>query len=196
MFVVKDLSWRGLPQLSFSLQPGELVCLSGPSGSGKTQLLRALVDLDPNQGSLTLQGVARESLPPPQWRRRVALLPAESRWWAPTVAEHFTKLDERQLGRLGFERDAGGWRIERLSSGEKQRLALLRLLANQPEVLLLDEPTANLDAANSQRVEKMIRGYLEATGASCLWVSHDQQQLERLCDRRMTMTAEGRLEAS
>jgi ABC-type iron transport system FetAB ATPase subunit len=196
MFVVKDLSWRGLPQLSFSLEPGELVCLSGPSGSGKTQLLRALVDLDPNQGSLTLHGLARESLPPPQWRRRVALLPAESRWWAATVAEHFTKLDEQQLGRLGFERDAGAWRIERLSSGEKQRLALLRLLANQPEVLLLDEPTANLDAANSQRVEKMVRRYLEKSGASCLWVSHDQQQLERLCDRRMTMTAEGRLGAS
>jgi len=196
MFVVKDLSWRGLPRLSFSLQPGELVCLSGPSGSGKTQLLRALVDLDLNQGSLTLHGMARESLPPPQWRRRVALLPAESRWWAATVAEHFTVLDEQQLARLGFERDAGGWRIERLSSGEKQRLALLRLLANRPEVLLLDEPTANLDAVNSQRVEKMIRGYLEATGASCLWVSHDQQQLERLCDRRMIMTAEGRLEVS
>jgi UDP-glucose/iron transport system ATP-binding protein len=103
-------------------------------------------------------------------------------------------LDEQQFGQLGLARETGGWRIERLSSGEKQRLALLRLLANRPEVLLLDEPTANLDAANSRRVETLVRDYLKANGASCLWVSHAQQQLEQLCDRRMSMTAEGRLE--
>jgi ABC-type iron transport system FetAB ATPase subunit len=196
MFDVNGLCCRGRPALSFSLEAEELVCLSGPSGSGKTLLLRALVDLDINQGIVTLRGEARESLAPAQWRTRVALLPAESRWWAPTVAEHFSVLDEQQFGRLGLARDAGGWRIERLSSGEKQRLALLRLLANRPEVLLLDEPTANLDAANSRRVETLVRDYLKASGASCLWVSHDKRQLEHLCDRRMRMTAEGQLEAA
>jgi ATPase subunit of ABC transporter with duplicated ATPase domains len=126
----------------------------------------------------------------------VALLPAESQWWAATVAEHFATFDEQNLGRLGFEAGTGQWRIERLSSGEKQRLALLRLLANRPEVLLLDEPTANLDADNRQRVEILVREYLKDTGASCLWVSHDPAQLERLCDRRMTMNGDGRLEMS
>jgi ABC-type iron transport system FetAB ATPase subunit len=170
------------------------VCLSGPSGSGKTRLLRALVDLDPSQGSVALDGTRREALPPAQWRRRVAFLTADSHWWAVTVAEHFDLLDTQQFSRLGLDRDAGSWHIERLSSGEKQRLALLRLLANRPSVLLLDEPTANLDAANRERVEKLVRDYLRETAASCLWVSHDRQQLERLCDRRMTMTADGRLE--
>lgn len=196
MFEVKGLRFRERPALSFSLRAGELVCLSGPSGSGKTQLLRALVDLDPNQGEITLNGAQRDTVPPPHWRRQVALLPAESRWWAATVAEHFAVIDEPRFDNLGFGRDVGGWQVERLSTGEKQRLALLRLLANRPEVLLLDEPTANLDAASRQRVEALVRDYLQETGASCLWVSHDQQQRERLCDRCMILNTDGQLEPS
>jgi putative ABC transport system ATP-binding protein len=196
MFDVSGLVRNDLPPVSFSLAPGELVCLSGPSGCGKTQLLRSLVDLDLNTGKVMLAGVARESLPPPQWRRRVAYLPAESRWWEATVAEHFGELDRERFRKLGFEDDVGGWRIERLSSGEKQRLALLRLLANRPEVLLLDEPTANLDNANTRRVEAMVRDYLNQTGAACLWVSHDREQIGRLCDRRLDMTHDGVGEAA
>jgi ABC-type iron transport system FetAB ATPase subunit len=196
MFNVSGLTHPGLPPVSFSLGAGELVCLSGPSGSGKTQLLRALVDLDINAGAVSLLGVSRESLPPQQWRRRVALLPAESRWWEATVAEHFTVLDRPQLQQLGFDEDISDWRVERLSSGEKQRLALLRLLANQPEVLLLDEPTANLDAVNAQRVEQLVKNYLRAKRASCLWISHDREQIERLCVRHFEMAESGLREAA
>ncbi len=196
MFDVNNLTRPGLPPVSFRLGAGELVCLCGPSGSGKTQLLRALVDLDVNEGSVTLHGVLRESLPPPQWRRKVALLPAESRWWEATVAEHFTLLDDQSLQHLGFDQDVADWRVERLSSGEKQRLALLRVLANRPEVLLLDEPTANLDAVNTQRVEKLVRDYLRVNRASCLWVSHDRAQIERLSQRRLEMGPTGLREAA
>jgi ABC-type iron transport system FetAB ATPase subunit len=73
--------------------------------------------------------------------------------------------------------------VTRLSSGEKQRLALLRLLANQPRVLLLDEPTANLDPQNTRRVEAMIAAYREARGAAVVWISHDREQAARVCDR-------------
>ncbi len=191
MFDVSDLTRPGLPAVSFRLGEGELACLSGPSGSGKTQLLRALVDLDSSEGSVTLLGVRRESLPPQQWRRRVAFLPAESRWWAATVAEHFAVVDAEQLRRLGFDEDVADWRVERLSSGEKQRLALLRLLANRPEVLLLDEPTANLDAENIERVEKLVTDYVATQRASCLWVSHDERQITRLCERCLEMADAG-----
>ena len=191
MFDVSDLTRPGLPAVSFRLGEGELACLSGPSGSGKTRLLRALVDLDPSEGSVKLLGVRRESLPPQQWRRRVAFLPAESRWWAATVAEHFAVVDAEQLRRLGFDEDVAGWRVERLSSGEKQRLALLRLLANRPEVLLLDEPTANLDAGNIERVEKLVTDYVSTQRASCLWVSHDERQITRLCERCLEMADAG-----
>ncbi|MCG6864760.1 MAG: ATP-binding cassette domain-containing protein [Thiogranum sp.] len=191
MFDVSDLTRPGQPAVSFRLSEGELACLSGPSGSGKTQLLRALVDLDPSEGSVKLLGVRRESLPPQQWRRRVAFLPAESRWWAATVAEHFAVVHAEQLRRLGFDEDVGGWRVERLSSGEKQRLALLRLLANRPEVLLLDEPTANLDAENIERVEELVTDYVSTQRASCLWVSHDKRQITRLCERCLEMADAG-----
>jgi putative ABC transport system ATP-binding protein len=191
MFVVHQLVRNSLPPVSFELRAGELVCLSGPSGCGKTLLLRALVDLDPNRGEVTLRGEARDTMLAQQWRRRVALLPAESQWWAATVGEHFVHLDAQQLQQLGFDPDVADWYVERLSSGEKQRLALLRLLANQPEVLLLDEPTANLDADNCQRMENLIREYLVAQQACCVWVSHDRRQIERLCARQLTMNADG-----
>lgn len=193
MFDVNGLRCRDRPALTFSLQAGELVCLSGPSGSGKTQLLRALADLDLSEGEVKLGGVLRQALPAVQWRRRVAFLPAESRWWAASVGEHFAALDRQQLGCLGLDAEAGNWCIERLSSGEKQRLALLRLLAGRPEVLLLDEPTANLDAANIEKVETLIAQYLQTTAAACLWVSHDRQQRERLGARCLRMTADGGL---
>lgn len=196
MFAVRNLVRGDLPPVSFELQAGELVCLCGPSGCGKTLLLRALVDLDLNRGTVTLEGEGREAMPAQLWRRRVALLPAESRWWAATVGEHFAQIDEQQLQRLGFGPGVADWRVERLSSGEKQRLALLRLLANQPQVLLLDEPTANLDADNSRRVEQLIKDYIASRRACCVWVSHDRRQLERLCSRQLVMKPDGLQEAA
>lgn len=191
MFEVDNLSRNGLPLVSLRLEPGELVCLRGPSGCGKTQLLRSLVDLDCNQGQVRLQGEARENIPPTQWRKRVALLPAESRWWSATVAEHFPAGGIESLAELGFDADTAGWQVDRLSSGEKQRLALLRVLANHPDVLLLDEPTANLDAENIAHVEDLVRRYLDDTQASCLWVSHDRSQCDRIAARTLEMNDAG-----
>jgi putative ABC transport system ATP-binding protein len=82
--------------------------------------------------------------------------------------------------------------VARLSSGERQRFALLRLLANRPRVLLLDEPTANLDPDNVIRVEKLVATYMAAEGAGVLWVSHDPLQTTRVARRTLWMEA-GRL---
>ncbi len=191
MFEVVNLSRSGLPLISLQLKPGELVCLRGPSGCGKTQLLRSLVDLDCNQGRVRLQGEDRERIPPTQWRKRVAFLPAESRWWSATVAEHFPSEQIDSLEELGFDAETAGWLVDRLSSGEKQRLALLRLLANRPEVLLLDEPTANLDVDNISRVENLVRKYLHETRATCLWVSHDRAQCDRIATHTLNMNSRG-----
>lgn len=197
MFDVQDLSRQGLPLITFHLGAGELVCLSGPSGCGKTQLLRALVDLDVNSGLVSLKTTAREQMDPAQWRTRVALLSAESRWWAPTVGEHFSAVDRQYFEQLGFAVDeVVGWKVERLSSGEKQRLALLRLLAGKPDVLLLDEPTANLDDDNTRRVEALLRDYLQSHQAACLWVSHDKAQIERIAGRVMMMNGQGLRDAA
>lgn len=163
--------------------PGQNVGLSGASGAGKTLLLRALADLDIHQGQMWLDDVPSVDVPAFQWRRKVALLPAESAWWHDTVGPHLPNVSEQALGDLGFDNKVLDWQVSRLSSGERQRLAVLRLLGQRPRVLLLDEPTANLDIENTTRVETLLGRYRKTQHAAMIWVSHDLQQLHRLCSR-------------
>jgi ABC-type iron transport system FetAB ATPase subunit len=126
----------------------------------------------------------------PQWRRRVGMLPAESMWWADTVGEHFSAPPDRiapLVEQLGFTDGVMSWEIARLSTGERQRLALVRLLVNEPEALLLDEPTASLDQANVERVEHVIASYREEHEAPVVWVSHDSAQSDRVAKRRLRL---------
>ncbi len=182
---------------SFALERGECVALSGPSGCGKTLLLRALADLDPAEGCVRLDGKDRAEIPAPLWRRRVGWLPAESSWWADHVGDHFSGIGKRDgdiastLEKLGFKEDVLDWKVERLSTGEKQRLALFRLLLNEPQVLLLDEPTAALDHANVHIAEEVIAETRRSTGAAVLWVSHDPEQIARAADRHFQLSKNG-----
>lgn len=185
----------GLGPIDLTVAAGECVCLSGPSGAGKTRLLRAIADLDPHAGTVSLDGVTAVRMAPPDWRRTVALLPADSRWWGERVAEHFPRGTEPDLAQVGLPQTALQWNVERLSSGERQRLALLRVLANQPRVLLLDEPTANLDAQNTERIEALIAAYRSTHSAAVIWVSHDAQQIARVADRALSLE-NGRLSAT
>lgn len=169
--------------MSLTLETGECIAVSGPSGAGKTLMLRAIADLDPHEGTVFLDGHASHQYRPPDWRRQVGFLPAESAWWHDTVGPHFMHVEEATLEALGFERAVMEWQIARLSTGERQRLALLRLLSNHPKALLLDEPTAALDPVNVTRVEGLLQQYRRQYGASALWVSHDPQQIRRVAER-------------
>jgi ABC-type iron transport system FetAB ATPase subunit len=194
LFSATDVDCGSIRGVRFEIAAGERVCLGGPSGSGKTRLLRTLADLDPHSGDIRLHGRAHREYPPYQWRRRVAMLPAESAWWAPTVGDHMDDVDAKALSALGLPEDATRWPVERLSAGEKQRLALLRLTAGrEPEVLLLDEPTANLDPASVERVEHYLLALARERGVGMLWVTHDAAQVGRVATRAMR-TASGRLE--
>ncbi|MBI5895754.1 MAG: ATP-binding cassette domain-containing protein, partial [Desulfobacterales bacterium] len=153
-----------------------------PSGSGKSLFLRALADLDPHEGRMALDGVAAEVIPAHQWRRQVGLLPAESAWWFDSVGPHCDPWPLDALQYLGFSPDVLSWSVSRLSSGERQRLSLLRLLARSPRILLLDEPTANLDVQNTERVEQLLRDFRTKHRPGMLWISHDMAQLKRCCD--------------
>ena len=171
-----------LKGIDLQIEPGRCVGLTGPSGSGKSLFLRALADLDPHEGRVRLEGVEAGQMPAHQWRQLVGLLPAESAWWHDSVGPHLGEAPAEWLNALGFDDGVLGWQISRLSSGERQRLALLRLLVLQPKVLLLDEPTANLDHANIERVEALLAEVRRSRPLMVVWVSHDLEQLRRNCD--------------
>ena len=170
--------------------------VTGPSGSGKSLFLRMIADLDPNEGKVWLNGRERTSIPAPQWRRQTTYVSAESGWWADRVIEHFDVNRRSEVAalaaRLGLRPDLLDAPVAQLSTGEKQRLALVRALLRSPPVLLLDEPTGPLDEESVVRVEALLRERM-ATGTTILLVTHDPNQAERLGHQRYRMVA-GQLE--
>lgn len=177
---IHDLSVGALEGVNLTVGPGEVVCVSGPSGPGKSRLLRAIADLEPHAGRVALNGENRDALPAHAWRAQVMLVPAESQWWADRVGEHLAGPMPLDLSTLGFPDDASGWAVSRLSSGEKQRLALLRALSRKPAALLLDEPTANLDDHTTRRVEDWLLAEVAERGLMVIWVAHDAEQIRRV----------------
>jgi UDP-glucose/iron transport system ATP-binding protein len=166
------------------------MAVKGPSGAGKTLLLRAIADLDPNQGEVTLNDRDRSTIPAPEWRRLVGYVPAEPGWWAETAGEHFREWQTASvcLRKVGFSEETRTWPIARMSTGERLRLALVRALMARPKILLLDEPTAALDDASEAAVESLISSRIQ-TGLAVLWVTHDEAQAKRIARRRLVVEA-------
>ncbi len=187
ILTLKDLTIAHVGPLNLEVNPGEIVSVSGASGSGKSLMLRAIADIIPANGSICLGGHDSVSMLAPVWRRQVALLPAESQWWHDKVGEHFTSPDLDSFHQLGFEKDCLDWQVARCSTGEKQRLALLRVLANNPNCLLLDEPTGSLDPENTLRVEQVLSTLASQQQIPVLWVSHSLEQIKRIADRHYVM---------
>jgi ABC-type iron transport system FetAB ATPase subunit len=161
----------------------ELVCLSGPSGSGKSLLLRAIADLIVHQGDSSLDDKKCSTVNPVTWRQWVGLLPAESAWWQDRVGDHFKQQNHDYLKELNLPVESLDWEVSRCSTGEKQRLAIARLLQLKPKALLLDEPTASLDAESVKSVEMVIQDYAKEFNVPVIWVSHDNEQIKRLTKR-------------
>jgi putative ABC transport system ATP-binding protein len=190
MLDVRDLRTPILKPASFQLGAGECIALKGPSGAGKTLLLRAIADLDVSQGVVTLAGRDCAAIPGPEWRRLVGYVPAEPGWWAETVGEHFRTCAEAATlcKQLGFAENVETWPVARMSTGERLRLALVRALLVRPDVLLLDEPTAALDAASVAAVESLIAAWRNA-GLAVIWVTHDAAQAKRIAQRQLVVEA-------
>ncbi len=183
-----------LDDVTLSIPSGSTAVL-GPSGSGKSTLLRLLNRLaDPDEGTVRFHGTDVRELDPLELRRRVGLVPQLPAPVPGTVAENVSfgpRLEGREvdperpvelagLNRTFLNRDAS-----RLSVGEQQRVMLARALALEPEVLLLDEPTASLDAAAKEAVEDALRSL---HGVSLVLVTHDPGQAERLAERTIHLS--------
>lgn len=167
---------------------GACIAITGPSGSGKSLFLRMIADLDPSQGDVALDDRDRRSVPAPEWRRRVVYNAAETGWWDDQVAPHFPLLSRARAmaPALGLDNTLLDGAVLRLSTGERQRLALIRALLLEPRVLLLDEPTGALDAASTELVEAILRQRLSA-GATIVMVTHSPEQATRLGHQHFRM---------
>jgi ABC-type iron transport system FetAB ATPase subunit len=184
--MVQSLTCRYGGPFNLSVAHGECVAVMGRSGSGKSVLLRLIADLDPHDGDVTLNGRSRNAELAPQWRRQVVYQAAEPAWWAPTVAAHLGSREsstlEPLLSQLGLDAALLDADVMRLSTGERQRMALVRSLAAEPMVLLLDEPTASLDETSTLAVEDLLKSRM-ACGLSVIWVTHSLEQAARVAHR-------------
>ena len=193
MLTIRNLRARHVAVDALDLQDGECFAVMGPSGSGKSLMLRAVADLDPTEGEVAVDGRERMSMTGPEWRRQVMYVGPESGWWEDRVAAHFEDPDSvvGVLQRLGFRPETLNWPVSRLSTGERQRLAIARAFDRGPRVLLMDEPTGALDQQSTAMVEGVIHDFL-MDGGIVLMATHEKAQATRL-GTRSAMMADGRL---
>ena len=189
-----------LHDVSLTLAAGTLACLAGPNGSGKTSLLHAIAGIGRPAGHVRIDGVEPGSVGPAQRLRLLTFLPAtrELRW--PLLARDLILLggaDENQaaeiVARLALE-DVATRRVDLLSTGERSRVLIARALAPRPKLLLLDEPTANLDPLWQIRLMEMMKADLRASGQAALVAIHDLDAAGRYADRLIVMQ-DGRIAA-
>ena len=181
----------------------EATAVLGPSGSGKSTLLRLLDRLaDPDAGTVRFRGDDLRDLDPLELRRRAVLVPQLPAPLPGTVADN-VRYGPKLLGRevdptpllamAGLDDGFADRDASRLSVGEQQRMMLARALALEPDVLLLDEPTAALDEAAKEGVERTLAHLRGRAGLALVVVTHEAAQARRLADRVVRL-AEGRLE--
>jgi len=200
--------------LSLALGAGEVAGLIGPNGAGKTTLLRILTGtLRPDAGRVLLQGEDLNRFTPRGRARILSIVPQESRTlfdytvlevtlmgrfahlglWG-TEGRRDLEIAEECLAEVGMLQ-ASSRPLNELSSGERQRVYVARALAQEPRVLLLDEPTSFLDLKHRLQIYEILEGLNRRRGLSVLVISHDLNLAARYC-RRLHLLREGKLRAS
>ncbi len=190
--------------IGFSLERGEILALLGPSGCGKTTTLRMLAGFEqPDCGTIELRGLPIGNLPPE--RRQVGIVFQDY-----ALFPHLTVLQNIEFGLKRLERKQRRERAlqllrrvsldiyaermpNQLSGGQQQRVALIRALATEPKLMLLDEPFSNLDAGLRASTRDEVRSLLKATQTSAVLVTHDQEEALSIADKIGVMN-HGRIE--
>ena len=184
--------------VSLRIAAGELICLVGPNGSGKTSLLHAVAGIGRPSGTVSLDGIDPRNLGPSLRPHYLTYLPAMRDVPWPLLARDlialgggdaaFPALEALELDGL-LDR-----RMDRLSTGERSRVLIARALAPRPKLLLLDEPTANLDPLWQIRLMELVRRELSDGTRSALVAIHDLDAADRYADRIIVMS-KGRIAA-
>jgi iron complex transport system ATP-binding protein len=177
------------------LRAGELVCLVGPNGSGKTSLLHALAGIGRPSGEVRIGGDDPTQVGPAARAQLLTFLPASRDVPWPLLARDLVALG----GAADFPPDLElepllDRRVDQLSTGERSRVLLARALAPRPKLLLLDEPTSNLDPLWQIRLMEMLKEELKDAGRAALVAIHDLDAAARYADRILVMN-EGRIAA-
>jgi ABC-type iron transport system FetAB ATPase subunit len=187
---IVNLRSRLAGPFDLDLAAGECLAVTGPSGAGKSLFLRMIADLDPNEGEVFLDDSERRTMAAQAWRRKVVYNAAEPGWWSERIADHFHGDDmafaRAMAPRLALAPTLVDGSVVQLSTGERQRLALIRSLAVESAVLLLDEPTGALDEETTKLVEQVLRARL-AAGVTIAMVTHSAAQAARLGHRHLRM---------
>lgn len=188
-------SFVALDQVSLTVPDGELVALLGPSGSGKTTLLHILGCLDkPTSGTMTIEGKAVGDLPESALvrlrRKKIGfvfqqfhLIPGLNVFDNVTLPLLFSRSARDRdkimslIEMIGLSRRVDH-HPNQLSGGEMQRVAIARAMVNDPEVIFADEPTGNLDTANSEKIFSLLEA-LNAKGLSVVLVTHNPELANR-----------------
>lgn len=185
-----------LRDVSLEIAKGELVYLAGPSGAGKSTLLKMIAAMEkPSSGSVLVNGQDIGKLRPasiPFLRRNLGLIFQQQRLlndrsvlantMLPLLVTGAARAEAEQraraaLDKVGLLERAGAQPME-LSGGEQQRVAIARAIVNRPQIILADEPTANLDRAAANKVLDALRAF-HAVGVTCVISTHDEQVLDR-----------------
>jgi len=183
-----------LRDVSLSVQKGELVFLAGPSGAGKSTLLKMIAAVErPTAGTLTVNGQDIGNIKPsgiPWLRRNLGLIFQHQRLledrnllanvMLPLIVTGASRGDAEKRTRAALDKvgllDKALCEPLELSGGEQQRVAIARAIVNRPQIILADEPTANLDRANANKVLAALKSF-HSVGVTCLISTHDEQTL-------------------
>jgi ABC-type cobalamin/Fe3+-siderophores transport system ATPase subunit len=198
----------GFTALSFAVERGEIFGVIGPNSAGKTTLLRLLTRvLEPSRGNIVLDGRRLREISPAELARRVAVVPQEAPRPFPFTVEQLVLMGRYPHGPQRFFEDAGDVAaaraamaatetlaiaplpLDQCSGGERQRALLARALAQEPTLLVLDEPTAHLDLRFQAETAALLRRLNAERSMTILLVSHDLNLAAEICDRLLLLCA-------
>lgn len=183
-------------RISGEVKPGQLLMVRGPSGSGKSTLLKILARLiKPEQGKVTFRGQDWMSISPQQWRQTIQYVSQQPVMFEGTVIDNLLlpfKLNQNKLpgdhktnimelfNRLGLVESILQQDAQTLSGGQAARVAVTRALLVNPDILLLDEPTAYLDTDSSQKFNQLMQDWLKKGERAIIEVSHHDANIDEL----------------